>query len=77
MQRMDGKLAVVTGAGNGIGRASALRFASEGASLAILDRDAAGLEATAEAARAKGTKVLAIATDCTDAKAVADAFDQI
>ena len=34
MQRLQGRLAVVTGAANGIGRASALRFASEGANLA-------------------------------------------
>jgi NAD(P)-dependent dehydrogenase (short-subunit alcohol dehydrogenase family) len=45
---------VVTGAGTGIGRAIALRFAREGATLSLLARDAARLESTAEAARAAG-----------------------
>ena len=54
MRRLEGKLAVVTGAGYGIGRASALRFAAEGANLAILDLEAAALESTAEEARSRG-----------------------
>jgi len=77
MRRMEGKLAVVTGAGSGIGRASALRFASEGANLAIIDLDGNGLEETAESARADGTKVLTITADCTDEAVVKDAFRKI
>jgi len=77
MRRMEGKLAVITGAGSGIGRASALRFASEGARLAILDLDGVGLEQTAESARAAGTEVLTITADCTDQAAVVDAFKKI
>lgn len=77
MRRMEGKLAVITGAGSGIGRASALRFASEGASLALIDLDGDGLEETAESARADGTKVLTITADCTDEAAVVDAFKKI
>ena len=77
MRRMEGKLAVVTGAANGIGRASALRFASEGANLAILDRDEPGLSDTAEKARAAGAEVLTITADCTDEAVVADAFKRI
>ena len=42
MRRLEGKLAVVTGAANGIGRASALRFASEGANLAIIEVESPG-----------------------------------
>jgi len=44
--RLMGRTAIVTGAASGIGRASALLFASEGASIALIDRDAAGLQET-------------------------------
>ena len=77
MRRLEGKLAVVTGAANGIGRATALRFVSEGANIAILDLDEKGLEDTAEAARKAGGKALAIAVDCTDESIVAQAFRRI
>ena len=77
MRRLEGKLAVVTGAANGIGRASALRFASEGANLAILDLEADGLDKVAEEARKGGATVLTIAGDCTDQKTVEEAFRKI
>ena len=44
---MSGRAALITGAASGIGRASALAFASAGASVALLDIDADGLEDTA------------------------------
>ena len=44
--KLAGKTAIVTGAGSGIGRSSALLFAAEGAKLAVVDRDAAGADAT-------------------------------
>ena len=53
--RLVGRTAIVTGAASGIGRASALLFAKEGASVALVDRDAAGLQETfAAIAGAKG-----------------------
>jgi 2-keto-3-deoxy-L-fuconate dehydrogenase len=47
--RLEGKTLIVTGAGSGIGRASAVLFAGEGAFVALVDRDAAGLRETMEA----------------------------
>lgn len=44
--RLQGRTAIITGAGSGIGRASAKLFAEEGAHLALVDRDAAGLQET-------------------------------
>jgi NAD(P)-dependent dehydrogenase (short-subunit alcohol dehydrogenase family) len=77
MRRLEGKLAVVTGAANGIGRASALRFAAEGANVAIIDMEEESLGVTAELAREAGAKVLAITADCTNEQVVADAFARI
>lgn len=77
MRRLEGKNAVVTGAANGIGRASALRFASEGANLAILDLEADGLEQVAEEARAKGARVQSLAGDCTDEAFITGSFEKI
>lgn len=77
MRRLEGKLAVVTGAANGIGRASALRFVSEGANLAILDREEDTLAETAEMARKAGAEVLALTVDCTKEDAVVEAFKRI
>lgn len=49
MGRLDGKVAIVTGAGSGIGRASSILFAREGARLVIVDQKAEGLDETAKA----------------------------
>ena len=75
--RLAGKIAVVTGAGLGIGHGSALCMAAEGADLAIMDIDAAALAATSEEIRALGRRVFAQRVDCTDERAVVDAFAAI
>lgn len=65
-----GKVAVVTGAGSGIGGALAVGLAERGARLAISDVDEAGLDGTVEQVKARGAEVHAQVLDVTDRKAV-------
>ena len=75
--RLSGRIAVVTGAANGIGRASALRLAREGADLAVVDREGEALHAVGRAIEELGRPALAITADWTDAVAVREAFAAI
>lgn len=71
MRRLEGRVAMVTGGANGIGRGCALRFAQEGAALAVIDREEDRLaDLTAEVEAAGGT-IFTRAADCTDAEAAA------
>jgi acetoacetyl-CoA reductase/3-oxoacyl-[acyl-carrier protein] reductase len=72
MTRLQGRIAVVTGGANGIGKGCALRFAQEGATLAIIDREADALAETAAAIEAFGGKPLTVAADCTDLAQITD-----
>ncbi len=65
-----GRVAVITGAGSGIGRALAVRLAREGALLALLDRDGPAAEATARQCRDAGTRAWAAPVDVTDREAL-------
>ncbi len=74
MGRLEGKVAFITGGGAGIGRASALLFAAEGAQVVVAERDAAaGEETVALVARQGGPQARFVATDVTDADSVEQA----
>jgi NAD(P)-dependent dehydrogenase (short-subunit alcohol dehydrogenase family) len=72
MNILQGKTALITGAASGIGRASALLFAAEGAAVVALDR-AAEVEATAAAIRESGGRAIALIKDSSKEEDVADA----
>ena len=73
MRTFDGKVAVITGAGSGIGRALALDLAARGAVLALSDRDEVGLLETAERAEARHAReVHTDKVDVTDRGSMAD-----
>ncbi len=74
---MAEKIALITGAGSGVGRAVALTLARSGFAVALAGRRRDALEATAEAAKGVGGKALAVATDVGDPKSVAALFDAV
>jgi NAD(P)-dependent dehydrogenase (short-subunit alcohol dehydrogenase family) len=71
-QRFTGKVIIVTGAASGLARATALGFAREGASLALVDINKAELDNTAQAVEALGAQVLTVATDISSRDACMD-----
>ena len=77
MSRLDGKIAVITGAGTGIGKGIARAFAKEGASLVVASRNQKNLEATAQELRSQGTTVSVVPTDVTKEEQVAALFQRI
>ena len=72
--RLDGKVAVVTGGGSGIGQAIALKFAAHGAAVRVLDVSLSDAEATCQQITGAGGKAAAFASDVTDQKQVKDTF---
>src|SRR5580692_9464348 len=77
MSQLLNQIAVVTGAGRGIGRAIALRFAAEGADVVVVSRTVENSEKVAEEVRALGRKAWALAVDVADAAAVEAAAEKI
>jgi 3-oxoacyl-[acyl-carrier protein] reductase len=74
---IGGKTALVFGAGGGLGRAIALRLSQEGASVALLDRDAAALAQTESQVRANGGRSLSIAWDISDLSVIDEHLDLV
>jgi NAD(P)-dependent dehydrogenase (short-subunit alcohol dehydrogenase family) len=76
VQRFGGKFALVTGAGHGIGRASAIRLAQEGAVLGLLDIDKVALAETSRMVSALGTPAHSTVCDVSDEESVTRSCEQ-
>ena len=77
--RLDGKNALITGGASGIGRATAIRFAQEGANICVADRQKAAADETAAEVRKLGRKSCAVQVDVSDpaqVQAMVDAADK-
>ncbi|MFI7100909.1 SDR family NAD(P)-dependent oxidoreductase [Streptomyces sp. NPDC050161] len=72
MERLKGKVAVVTGAGSGIGRSAAELMSRQGARVVVADHDTRGAEETAATIEAAGGTVLPCTVDVTDEGSIAD-----
>ncbi|KRT77831.1 MAG: short-chain dehydrogenase, partial [Armatimonadetes bacterium CSP1-3] len=77
MKQLLDKVAYVTGAAGGIGRALALAFAAEGARIAVVDQKAEAVNAVAEQIKAAGGVALPLVVDVTDATGVPDSIARV
>jgi len=77
MSQLTNHIAVVTGAGRGIGRAIALRFAQAGADIVVISRTQENSDKVAAEIRALGRKAWAYAVDIADSAAVSAAVEKI
>ncbi len=76
MNQPQGRVALVTGAGGALGRATAARLAADGFDVAVLDVDEPALEATAEVVEKAGTRALPLVTDLRVAEEIVAAVDR-
>src|SRR5712691_8534162 len=76
MGRLEGRVAFITGAGRGIGAATALRMAEEGARVALADVDAEGCKQVAAELERVGAEGLVVPCNVTDSAMVQDAVDK-
>jgi NAD(P)-dependent dehydrogenase (short-subunit alcohol dehydrogenase family) len=77
MGRLNGKVAIVTGAGRGIGRATAKLFAAEGARVAILSLTPANVDSAVADIQATGGTALGVVCDVSDADQIKAAVDKV
>lgn len=77
LRSIRGRVAIVTGAASGMGLATAALFAREGARVVLTDLDQARCDACAEAIRAEGGEVLALALDIADASAIGRVVEEV
>ena len=77
MGSLDGKVAIVTGAGQGVGQGIALALASEGAAIAVLGRTPAKLETTCGLVRERGAEAEPFACDVADTEAIPGVVDAV
>src|SRR5271154_646909 len=75
--QVKGKTVVITGAARGIGRALAVRFATQGANIALLDLNAADLESATRQCAALGVRAMAYAVNVSVEDQVSSALDQV
>jgi NAD(P)-dependent dehydrogenase (short-subunit alcohol dehydrogenase family) len=77
MKRFQGRTVLITGAGSGIGRATAERFGAEGAAVACADVNAKGVEETAAAIRSQGGEALGLCCDVSKPPSIEETFNKV
>jgi short-subunit dehydrogenase len=77
MQRLRGRVAVITGAGSGIGRCAALELADRGCAVALVDVDPVGLAATKETVEGRGAKASVHVADVSSDERMAELPDEV
>lgn len=77
MFSLKGKTALITGAGSGIGQATALAFAKQGAQIAVIDRNESAAQQTADAILAEGGMAIAYGLDVTNLQQLQAGFDHV
>jgi len=75
--RLSGKVSIITGAGQGIGRATAIKFAKEGAKVAVCDINPASVQETVELVESAGGEAVGFRVDVTDKESITAMVDGV